>query len=72
MREEEAARRRRVYRKALVRVRFADGLLLQGTFAVGAPVARLLQWARAACHARPRPATAAATSAAGRPPPRRR
>ena len=43
-REAEAAKRRRVYRKALIRVRFADGLMLQATFSVKAPVSRLLRW----------------------------
>jgi len=43
-REAEAAKKRRRYRKALVRVRFPDGVMLQATFSVRAPVSLLLQW----------------------------
>lgn len=43
-REAEAARRKRRYRKALVRVRFPDGVMVQATFSVKAPVSLLLQW----------------------------
>jgi len=43
-REAEAARRRRMYRKAMVRVRFPDGTMIQATFAVGAPISRVLTW----------------------------
>jgi UBX domain-containing protein 6 len=41
-READAARRRRKYRKASIRVRFGDGTMLQATFAVSAPVSRIL------------------------------
>ena len=43
-RELEAARRRRRYRKCLVRVRFPDGTMVQATFSVKAPVSRVLAW----------------------------
>ena len=39
-----AAKKKRRYRKALVRVRFPDGVLIQATFSVKAPVSLLLQW----------------------------
>lgn len=43
-READAARRRRRYRKASIRVRFADGTMLQATFAVSSPVSRIVGW----------------------------
>jgi len=43
-READAARRKRRYRKALVRVRFPDGVMVQATFSVRAPVSLLLEW----------------------------
>ena len=43
-REQEAARLKRVYRKAMIRVRFPDGLTLQGTFSTAATVSLVLQW----------------------------
>jgi hypothetical protein len=43
-RDAEAARRRRTYRKALLRVRFPDGSILQASFAASVPVSRVLSW----------------------------
>ena len=43
-REAIAAKKKRRYRKALVRVRFPDGVMIQATFSVKAPVSLLLQW----------------------------
>ncbi|KAL1524935.1 hypothetical protein AB1Y20_019811 [Prymnesium parvum] len=43
-REMEAARRKRVYTKAMIRVRFPDGVTLQGTFSAAAPVSLLCEW----------------------------
>ena len=43
-RELDAAKRRRRYRKCLVRVRFPDGTMAQATFSVKAPVSRVLAW----------------------------
>ena len=43
-RELEAARRKRVYRKAMIRVRFPDGVVLQGTFSSSATVGAVLAW----------------------------
>ena len=43
-REAERAKQRRVYRKAMVRVRFPDGVVLQATFSAGAPVSAVLGW----------------------------
>ena len=43
-RELEAARKRRLYRKALIRVRLPDGVVLQATFSAEATVSRVLQW----------------------------
>ena len=45
-REAMAAKKKRRYRKALVRVRFPDGVIIQATFSVKAPVSLLLQWVR--------------------------
>lgn len=44
MREREEARGRRKYRYCLIRVRFPDGWLVQGTFAVGEPLAAVSAW----------------------------
>lgn len=43
-RELEAARRKRVYRKTMVRVRFPDGIVLQATFSAAATVGVVLAW----------------------------
>ncbi len=43
-RDAEAARRTKVYRAALVRVRFPDGTILQGLYSTRAAVSRLLEW----------------------------
>ena len=43
-REAEKARSRRMYRKALIRVRLPDGLVLQATFAASAPVSAVFTW----------------------------
>ena len=43
-REAEAARLRRRYRKAMIRVRFPDGIVLQATFSSAASVADVCSW----------------------------
>ena len=43
-REAERAKARRLYRKAMIRVRFPDDTVLQATFAASAPVSTLLTW----------------------------
>ena len=40
----QAARKKRVYRKAMIRVRFPDGVVLQATFSSAATVGAVLQW----------------------------
>jgi len=47
-RELEAARKKRVYRKAMIRVRFPDGVVLQATFSAAATVSDVLAWVEAA------------------------
>ena len=43
-REAEAVRRKRVYRKSMIRVRFPDGMVLQATFSAAATVGVVLSW----------------------------
>lgn len=43
-REAERAKQRRVYRKAMVRVRFPDDVVMQATFSAAAPVSAVLAW----------------------------
>jgi len=47
-RELEAARRKRVYRKTMIRVRFPDGIVLQATFSAAATVGVVLSWVESA------------------------
>lgn len=47
-RELEAARKKRVYRKAMIRVRFPDGVVLQATFSSSATVGHVLEWVESA------------------------
>lgn len=47
-REAEKLKQRRLYRKAMIRVRFPDDVVLQATFAATAPVATLLSWVESA------------------------
>ena len=43
-REAERMKSRRLYRKAMIRVRFPDGIVLQATFAAASPVSLILTW----------------------------
>lgn len=43
-REAERRKQKRMYRKAMIRVRFPDGVVLQATFSASAPVSTLLTW----------------------------
>ena len=43
-REAERMKSRRLYRKAMIRVRFPDGIVLQATFAASSPVSLILTW----------------------------
>jgi len=47
-REAEKAKQKRLYRKAMVRVRFPDDVVLQATFSATATVSAVLQWVEGA------------------------